>query len=1024
MRADVSPTPAARGLVRSGRTSPGRHLVMLGFLTCISVMLAPALLHAQVQNDSRQGWSVLGQVFDMVRVDNTIYAAGSSNLAVAGADDEVERFLLLDPVTVFPGEAALEMEVPEDGAVNAMVSDGSTGWYVGGSFSRVGSTARSALAHLTATALDPTFAPTLNGAVFAMAKQGATLYVVGIFTAVNGQARGGGAAFDLTTGALLPWNPQLNVQQGVRVPNTVVVAGSTAYIGGTFTTASGTARQGFAAVNAATGALLGAPAPVLNAGGSVNVLLVSGNTLYVGGGFTSIDGTARTNLAALDATTGAVLPFQADASGAVRAFLLDGSSLYVGGGFGNIGGSGRTGLARVNPGTGAVDAWTMNVTGGAVTALLKAGATLYVGGAFTHVAGEQRVSGAAVTIATATVLPWSPGLAGGVNALGLAATGEIAVGGGFTHFAAVPRSGVAALDIVTNELLPFSITTNGNVRGIAVVGNTLYLAGQFNNVNGQFRSGFAAVDRLSGALLPWAPNAGGNLGGANGGRSVVVLGSTAYLGGYFTTLAGGAPRTGFAQVDATTGVATGVIADTTGGGINKLVLNGQTLYAGGTFTGIAGQARQYLAAFDVSSPTPTLQPLSIALASSGTTAVNSMKVVGSTIYLAGLFASVNGTSRNHAAAIAAADGTVTPFAPSLNGQAFDVDVLGSVAYLTGAFTTANGAFRPTLAAVDATTGANLPFAPNLPGVANRVIAMPEGIIQGSSAFGGAVRYFPRAGLAGLPGRPTAPTALVFGDGLFLTWAPPMVGGDVTGYRLEVGTGPGLANVATLPTPADEPSFFYPGALPVAQFYARVRAVSATGVGPASPEVAFATGVAACRGMGRGPSLLSTVTGSNVSLSWPTPPLFPGALTYTLSAGTISGSSNIGAFPLGATNTFAVAAPPGAYFLRLSASGPCGVAAPAAEMLLSVGGVVPLAAPVVSAQVNAGVVSISWSAVPGASGYALEAGFGPEHTFLQVPVAAPGLQANAPSGTYYVRVYAIGGPTGTSHASNETVVIVP
>lgn len=1023
MRADVSPVPAGGGVVKSGPTTSGRR-VGAGVLACTSMLLAATVGHAQVHDQPREGWSVLGQVFDMVRVDNTIYAAGASNLAVAGANQEVERLVLLNPTTVFPSDASLMMDVPEDGAVNAIVGDGGTGWYVGGSFSRVGSTERAALAHLTATSLDTSFAPAFNGGVFAMAKQGSTLYVVGIFTTVNGQARGGGAAFNLATGALLPWDPQLNVQQGVRVPNTIAVAGSTAFIGGSFTTASGTARQGFAAVDATTGALLGAPAPVLNAGGSVNVLLLSGNTLYVGGGFTSLDGTARANLAAIDATTGAVLPFQADAGGAVRALLLDGSSLYVGGGFFNIGGIGRVALARVNAGTGAVDSWTMNVTGGLVTTLLKSDATLYVGGGFTHVAGEQRVGGAAVTIATSTLLPWNPGLAGGVNALELATTGEIVAGGGFTHVAAVPRSGVAALDIVTNELLPFSITTNGNVRGIAVVGNTLYLAGQFNLVNGQFRSGFAAVDRLSGALLPWAPNASGSIGGVSGGRSVVVVGGTAYLGGYFTTLVGGAARTGFAAVDATTGAVSDTIADTSGGGIHKLVVSGQTLYAGGTFTGIAGQARQYLAAFDVSAAAPALQPLSIALASGGTTAVNSMKVVGSTIYLAGFFGSVNGTSRSHAAAIAASDGALTPFAPLLSGQAFDVDVLDGVAYLTGSFINVNGAFRPTLAAVSATTGANLPFAPDLPGVANRVIAMPEGIIQGSSAFGGALRFFPRTGLGGRPGRPTAPTAFIFGEGLFLTWAPPTVGGDVTGYRLEVGTGPGLANVATFPTPADNTSFFYSGAVPVAQFYARVRAVSAAGPGLASPEMAFTTGVAACRGMSYGPSLLSTVTGGNVSLSWPTPPLFPGALTFTLSAGTTSGSSNIGTFALGATNTFAAAAPPGAYFLRLSARGPCGVPAPAAEMLLSVGGVVPLAAPVVSAQVNAGVVSLSWTAVPGATGYLFEAGLGPEHTFLRVPLAATSLQANAPSGTYYARVYAIGGPGGRSHASNELPVIVP
>jgi hypothetical protein len=239
----------------------------------------------------------------------------------------------------------------------------------------------------------------------------------------------------------------------------------------------------------------------------------------------------------------------------------------------------------------------------------------------------------------------------------------------------------------------------------------------------------------------------------------------------------------------------------------------------------------------------------------------------------------------------------------------------------------------------------------------------------------------------------------------------------------VGSGPGAANIATVPAPADDPVFFYPSAVPPGTYYARVRAQSAAGVGPASPELAF-TVAASCRGMAYAPSLLSAVSGGNVSLSWATPPLFPGALTYTLAAGTTSGSSNIGTFPLGATNAFATPAPPGAYFLRLLSQGPCGVGAVAGELLLSVGGVVPLSAPAVAGSVAAGVVSLAWSAVNGATGYVLEAGLGPKHTFLTLPLGATALQANAPPGTYYVRVYAVGGPTGRSAASNETIVVVP
>ena len=50
--------------------------------------------------------------------------------------------------------------------------------------------------------------------------------------------------------------------------------------------------------------------------------------------------------------------------------------------------------------------------------------------------------------------------------------------------------------------------------------------------------------------MPWNPNAFGTIGSNLGGRSVAVQGSTAYIGGHFTSV-GGQPRFGFARVDAT-----------------------------------------------------------------------------------------------------------------------------------------------------------------------------------------------------------------------------------------------------------------------------------------------------------------------------------------------------------------------------------------------------------------------------------------------------------------------------------------
>jgi hypothetical protein len=263
-----------------------------------------------------------------------------------------------------------------------------------------------------------------------------------------------------------------------------------------------------------------------------------------------------------------------------------------------------------------------------------------------------------------------------------------------------------------------------------------------------------------------------------------------------------------------------------------------------------------------------------------------------------------------------------------------------------------------------------------------------------------------------------------GQGLFLFWGQPAVGGDVTGYRLEVGSTPGTTNIATVPIAGDDPFFFYNGAVPPGTYFTRVRALSAAGVGPASPESAFTSSGGFCLGPFVSPTPTATVTSGNVTIAWPDPTL-AAPMTYALSAGTVSGQANIGRFPVGAAMQFSASAPPGAYFVRLHGQNPCGIPSPSPELLVSVGGVFPLDAPAVSAQLSGGVVTVNWTPVAGATGYVLEAGVGPlDARIARVPVAGTSLSAAAPAGTYYVRVYAMGGPTGVSHASNEIVIVVP
>ena len=78
------------------------------------------------------------------------------------------------------------------------------------------------------------------------------------------------------------------------------------------------------------------------------------------------------------------------------------------GGFATVDGQARTDLAAVNVATGAVTTWNPNVQGVQVWSLAATNDTLYVAGDYSHVGGQSRVCLAAVTLSTGALLGWAP----------------------------------------------------------------------------------------------------------------------------------------------------------------------------------------------------------------------------------------------------------------------------------------------------------------------------------------------------------------------------------------------------------------------------------------------------------------------------------------------------------------------------------------------------------------------------------------------------------------------------------------
>lgn len=469
--------------------------------------------------------------------------------------------------------------------VYTAISDNNGGWFVAGT-SNVNSTPYLRLVHVKSDkTIDETWSPTPNNFVSAFAIEGNTLYVGGAFTQIAGSARNLLAAFDITTGNLLPWNP--NLTPG-RI-ETLTASGGVVYVGGQFTEVGGQPRKNIAAINGATGAVTSWNPTVDGINSSVQTIKVAGGLVYVGGFFTSAGGQSRRSIAALDITTGTATAWNPNPnSSVVRAIEMNSSTLFMGGTFTTVGGTLREYLAEVNLTTGALTSWDPNFDDATVYDLELNGTTLYVAGTFQTINGADREGLAAVSASTGALLSWNAYPREGVTSMALA--GDImfveASDRNQFKFDWKPTNDFAVVDNETGELYLTDLDVGGEtIISATVRSGNVYLAGTFFEVNGQPRNGLAAVDILTGVVQPWAPETDGNV------IDLASFGGRIFLGGDFASV-NGSPTEALAIVDAVTGNLEPLSFDFEGGRITALDYSNGNIYAAGNFLIVNGINRE------------------------------------------------------------------------------------------------------------------------------------------------------------------------------------------------------------------------------------------------------------------------------------------------------------------------------------------------------------------------------------------------------------------------------------------------
>lgn len=171
------------------------------------------------------------------------------------------------------------------------------------------------------------------------------------------------------------------------------------------------------------------------------------------------------------------------------------------------------------------------------------------------------------------------------------------------------------------------------------------------------------------------------------------------------------------------------------------------------------------------------------------------------------------------------------------------------------------------------------------------------------------------GCIGLPGPPVMLVPVVSGNSVWLAWDAPAQGGAPGTYVVFAGRQPGGSDIGVFSTGSAGTSFA--GSAPDGQYFVRVAAGNACGVGIASNEVSFVLG----SDPPQAPQDLtwSLGAGGQVALAWQ-PPAGGGAPTaYLLEAGSRAGLTDLASTPTGGPGTaFSATAPAGTYYVRVRA----------------------------------------------------------------------------------------------------------
>lgn len=338
---------------------------------------------------------------------STVNCGGNAAKSSTAKKQTVQRGLyIINAKTGAIDESFPDIDFSNYGLVNAAVSDGSEGWYIGGTFSHIGEVNRNGLARLRNDgSLDAGFSPRLpkRTRVKAIVRHDNVVYVETM--SPNSIV----VAFNATNGQKL-WQAITNQGEGFTGGG-LAFANGQLFVGGFFSKIAGVQRSGMAALDPTTGNPTSWHVRLVDgreAEGFIEAMSIDNGVIYYSGSFKGTEAYRENKvLGAFNIRTGRPTSWKpepnADLYEATAVLATHGQVL-----------AGGKGFAVFDAGTGRIVPWSKRVKNSA-NAFAVAGNTVYLSatpydgyGILTRAGGKLVHNLASVVLPSGRVTSWRP----------------------------------------------------------------------------------------------------------------------------------------------------------------------------------------------------------------------------------------------------------------------------------------------------------------------------------------------------------------------------------------------------------------------------------------------------------------------------------------------------------------------------------------------------------------------------------------------------------------------------------------